>query len=126
MGNPGPSASAFVIYQDEEIIEQEAKHLGHATNNKAEYTALIIALERLLELIKDKKIELPEKIQVYADSALLVNQLNGLFKVKNADIRDFIMRIRILESEINVPISYTHVYREENTLADSLVKKALS
>lgn len=123
LGNPGPSASAYVIYQGDKLLEKGSKHIGHATNNFAEYTALILALEKVKQLIANNKV--PEKILVFADSQLLVNQLNGLYKVKNSDIRENIMKIRILESEINIPIQYEHVYREQNTLADSLVKKAL-
>jgi hypothetical protein len=60
-----------------------------------------------------------------SDSRLMVNQLKGLFKVKNAGIRDMILKIRVLEGEIGKEIIYQDIPREKNTMADSLVKKAL-
>ena len=55
----------------------------------------------------------------------MVNQLNGLYKIKNAVIREFVQKIRSLEQELNVPVTYRYIPREENQLADSLVKKIL-
>lgn len=124
IGNPGPSASAFVIYQDDKILAKEGKKIGHATNNVAEYTALIMALEQIKELVQAQLIS-PKKINIFSDSNLLVNQVNGLFKVKNSRISEFIFKIRGLEQEIGIPIVYKHVYREANQFTDSLVKKAL-
>ena len=123
LNNPGEAASAFVIYHDGKVLHQEGKRLGIATNNEAEYTAMVLALEKVIELQKHGMIV--SKLSVFSDSALMVNQLNGLFKVTKAHIREFIMKIRILEQEVGIPVSYTHVLREKNQLADSLVKKAL-
>ena len=61
------------------------------------------------------------EIVFHSDSTLLVNQVNGLYKVKNAKIREFIMQIRILEQEIRIPITYKYIPREKNFRADSLV-----
>ena len=122
LNNPGQAAYAFVIYFDNKLEYQFSETIGVATNNIAEYTGLIKALEKIKEYKKSKTIE---KIFVYADSELMVKQLNGLYKVKNADLRDCVMKVRYLESEINIPVQYFHVLREKNTLADSLVKKAL-
>lgn len=123
LNNPGEAASAFVVYHEGAILTQQAKRLGIATNNEAEYTALIMALEYLKTLQNEGKTL--TKIQVFSDSALMVNQLNGLFKVTKGHIREFIMKIRILEQDIGTSVSYTHVLRDKNQLADSLVKKAL-
>jgi ribonuclease HI len=123
LNNPGPAASAYVIYQDNKILVKHGKKIGDNTNNFAEYTALILALEKVKELLKNLKDI--DKISVFSDSSLMVNQLNGFFKVKNGTIRELIMKVRILEREINIPIIYKHIPREENTLADSLVKKEL-
>lgn len=120
LNNPGPAASAFVVYRDNKIIHQDSFALGSSTNNFAEYTAVVKAYEWL---IKNKPADLT-KVGFFSDSNLMVNQLNGLFKVKNAAIREFVLKIRSFEQELNLPISYTHVYREKNELADSLVKKA--
>lgn len=126
LGNPGPSASAYVIYLDDKIIFKEGKRIGYATNNRAEYMALIFALEKVRSLIAEGKLEDVEVINVISDSNLLVQQVNGIFKVKNADIRENIMKIRILEQEVGIPIVYAHTLREGNSLADSLVKEVLA
>lgn len=122
LNNPGQAAYAYVIYCDNEILVKHGAPLGIATNNIAEYTGLIEALKKVSEL---KKTHPVEKIYFYADSELMVKQVNGLYKVKNAELRDKLFEVRALEGEINLPITYTHVLREKNQLADSLVKKAL-
>lgn len=123
LNNPGPAAYAFIIYLNEKIIFKQAEKIGVATNNVAEYTALIKALEKIKELMV-KSLDV-KSIVFFSDSFLMINQINGLFKVKNAVIREFILKIRILEQEIKLPIIYKHIPREQNTLADSLVKEQL-
>lgn len=125
LNNPGPSAFAYVIYKDKDLLVKHGEAIGTATNNFAEYTGLVRALEKVKQLLAGGEIERPTKIYCYADSELMVKQVNGLYKVKNADIRDKLMQIRMLESEINIPTTYTHVLRDKNALADSLVKQAL-
>ena len=66
-----------------------------------------------------------EDINVISDSQLMVRQVNGLYKVKHADIKPLHSRVKMLEMEIGLPISYTHVLREKNQEADKLVKSAL-
>jgi len=117
-GNPGPSAIGVVYYLDSKKIHQFREDIGFGTNNEAEYAAVIKALEHIKKL---KNTHQFESICLSADSNLLVNQLNGVFKVKNERIRTFVFKIRILEQEINLPISYRHIPREKNTLADALV-----
>ena len=122
INNPGPAATAFVIYLDSKLFYKTSARIGNNTNNFAEYTALVGALEWL---IKNKP---PGATQAVfnSDSNLMVNQLNGMFKVKNTAIREFVFKIRSLEQEFNLPLIYKHIPREQNRLADSLVKKALS
>lgn len=124
INNPGPAASAFVIFQDDRLLYKKSFKIGINSNNFAEYSALIAALEFVKKIVSAGKSEI-NQIAIFSDSNLMVNQLNGIFKVKNALIRDFIMKARVLEQEISKPISYTYVPREENRLADSLVKKEL-
>lgn len=124
IGNPGPAACAFLIYQGNKLLFSHHEFIGRATNNVAEYTALIKALEKLKKLITDYRF-LITSINVYSDSRLLVNQINGYFKVKSAVIREFIMKIRVLEGEIGFPIAYKNIPREKNVFADALVKRAL-
>lgn len=129
LNNPGQAAIGYVIYQDNNIVFKHGERIGIATNNFAEYTAVVKALQKIKELIKTNSIILHgtvEKVDFYSDSRLMVNQLNGLFKVKNGVIRDFVLKIRILEQEIKIPIFYTNIPREKNKEADELVKQALN
>ena len=121
INNPGPAAIAFVVYLNNKIVYSFSSKIGINTNNFAEYAAL----EKSLEWIRDNPGFRLDKISVFSDSNLMVNQLNGLFKVKSTHIREFIIKIRVLEREINIPIVYKHIPREENSLADSLIKRAL-
>lgn len=120
-GNPGPAAIAYVIYQDNQIIFKHGEKIGIATNNFAEYQAVIEALEKVKQIIQCSSSSI-EQIAFFSDSALIVNQLNGLYKVKNSKIREFVMKVRILEQEIKIPIVYKNIPREENREADKLVK----
>jgi ribonuclease HI len=119
-GNPGPASVGMVFYLDGKEIFRYREDIGITTNNIAEYTAVIKALEKTKSLNTNYKLRIT-KIAFYSDSRLLVNQVNGLFKVKNSKIREFIMKIRILEQEIKLPISYHLIPREENRVADRLV-----
>ena len=119
-GNPGPASIGVAYFLNGVKIETYREDIGNATNNEAEYTALVRALELVL---KSSKIQATgyKKIEVFSDSRLMVNQVNGIFKVKEARLRDFIFKIRSLETEIGSPISYKDIPREQNTIADDLV-----
>lgn len=125
LNNPGQAAYAYIFFEGKKLIFSNSEKIGVASNNVAEYSGLINALKKVKELIANNQLKI-EKIEAYSDSSLMVNQLNGLFKVKNAKIREFVFKIRSLEGEINLPIIYIHILREKNMLADSLVKKALN
>jgi len=114
-GNPGPSSIGVVGFLEGKKIIEISKSIGIATNNDAEYQALIEALENI------KKVKNISRIEFYSDSRLMVNQVNGLFKVKNGKIKEYILRIRSLEQEINLPIFYYLIPREQNMEADKLV-----
>ncbi len=135
-GNPGPASIGLVIYNgprpagisiekaDNELIRYR-EDIGHGTNNEAEYTALIRALEIVTgELPGYEKLQDITKVQCFADSELMVKQLNGLYKVKNDSIRQFVFKIRVLESQLRIPITFHHIRREQNVLADALVNDA--
>lgn len=121
LNNPGPAASSYLIYQDKKLLTKGAKFLGKNTNNFAEYMAVVLAYDALKNINRQGA----EKIIFHSDSNLLVNQLNGLFKIKNNIIREFVFKIRELEGEINLPVVYKYIPREQNTEADSLVKQIL-
>lgn len=121
-GNPGPAACAFVAVDNHgELVFKEGEYLGIATNNVAEYKAVVLALQ----WVKNKKGEKIFKIEFYLDSNLVVNQLNGLFKVREGSLQELFSIIKKLESEIECAISYTHVRREKNVEADKLVNETL-
>lgn len=123
-GNPGPAAIGYVGYMSGKELFRGREDIGIATNNDAEYTAVIRALEKVKELFASGPAPF-QKIQFCSDSRLLVNQVNGLFKVKKGKIKEYILAIRGLEQEIIIPISYIHVPREENEVADALVNDKL-
>jgi ribonuclease HI/pterin-4a-carbinolamine dehydratase len=118
-GNPGPSASGYVVLDmDNNVLVDEGVYLGITTNNQAEYTSLKLALEQA------KKLGAKE-VDVYMDSLLVVNQMKGIFKVKNRDLWPIYESIKQYVSDNFKHVSYTHVPRELNKLADAAVNRAL-
>ncbi len=118
-GNPGPSASGFVIMNTkEQILEEGGEYLGVTTNNQAEYQAVKIALETALKYH-------PSKIEFRIDSLLVVNQMNGVYKIKNRDLWPIHSAIKELVEQVNGSVKFTHVRREFNTLADQKVNEVL-
>jgi ribonuclease HI len=99
-----------------DIVEAFGKYLGHTTNNVAEWTAVKLALEAVAKYQ-------PKRIQAYMDSELVCRQLNGQYRVKNPDLIALYNRVKDLASGYS--ISYQHVYRADNKLADREVNKAL-
>ncbi len=120
LNNPGQAAIGFLLHNNSHLLYQHSEAIGIASNNVAEYTALI----RALSYIKNNKL-CPESIQIVADSQLMIKQMRGEYKVKHPEIRLLYEQVKQLVEEINCPISYTHVLRERNMQADALVKAAL-
>lgn len=117
-GNPGPSASGYVIMDKaRQMISQGGEYLGITTNNQAEYHGVRLALEKAIEL------EL-KKVDFYLDSMLVVNQMNGVYTIKNRDLWPVNERIRDLMKNFE-RVTFRHVPREYNQLADSEVNKVL-
>jgi len=120
-GNPGPAAIGVVIKdQDNKLLHQFSSCIGKTTNNVAEYQGVISALEHLITT-KSK----PQSINFFLDSTLVVNQLNGLWKVKDANLRQLVISVRQLEGTLNTNIKYTAIPRQKNHEADSLLNQAL-
>jgi ribonuclease HI len=116
-GNPGPAAAAYVIEMPGSLPFEHAETLGSATNNVAEYTALILALERAASLgIR--------RATVYSDSELMVKQFHGEYAVKNAELKQLHADARDLARRFDV-LTLRHVRRAENRRADSLCNLAL-
>ncbi len=127
-GNPGPAGIGVVFYDaDGEEIHAYHEFIGEATNNQAEYRAIIKALQIL---VKSKWMEKnngdkEKKIICRLDSKLVVEQINGNFKVKNEGIKPLIAEVMESKIKIDIPISFLHVRREKNTRADELANKAM-
>lgn len=117
-GNPGPSAGGFVILDmKDQILHENGKYLGITTNNQAEYHSLKGGLEAALKMGA-------QEVHVYMDSMLVINQMKGIYKVKNRDLWPIYEAIKKLVPEFK-NISFTHVPREYNKLADGMVNKTL-
>lgn len=117
-GNPGPSSAAVVIESPSGIVlDRAGVPLGRATNNQAEYRALILALTRALALGLSR-------VEVLSDSELMVRQMNGEYKVKNADIAALKRDAGELEARF-ASVRYRHVPRGENAAADKLANDIL-
>ena len=117
-GNPGPAGIGVAIYNEgKKLLATHKKYIGEATNNQAEYQAVVLALEKSLEM-KAKQIDFR------LDSELVVKQLRGEYKVKNEELAGKVREIFQLSNKFQ-SISYSHVPREQNKLADKLVNEAI-
>jgi ribonuclease HI len=117
-GNPGPAAFGYVLEaEDGTILAAHGETIGVATNNVAEYRALIAGLEKAVEVGVDQ-------LEVVSDSELLVKQMQGEYRVKNENLRPLAVQASRLAREI-ARVRWTSVRREHNELADRLVNEAL-
>jgi ribonuclease HI len=117
-GNPGPAASAFVLEaEDGTVLDARGRTIGVATNNVAEYRALVDGLLRAVEIGVGE-------LEVVSDSELLVRQMRGEYRVKNETLRSLFLEATSLADRLG-RVSYTAVRREHNELADRLVNEAL-
>lgn len=122
LNNPGPAAAACLIYQGKKLLYKNAVSIGIASNNVAEYSALIMALKKIEEMKKEHPVS---SIACLADSKLLVMQMRGLYKIKHPDMKRLHAEAKILEARLGVVPFYKHIPREENEEADALVKSVL-
>jgi probable phosphoglycerate mutase len=117
-GNPGPAAYGYVLEaEDGTLLAAHGEAIGVATNNVAEYSALIAGLEKAIEL------RVPE-VEVVSDSELMVKQMRGEYRVKNQALQELARRAASLARSLG-SVTYTAVRREHNELADRLVNEAL-
>lgn len=122
-GNPGQAAiGVYIVSADNKELARVGKKIGEATNNVAEYSAI---LEGLSWALVNKNKHNVSEVHFYIDSQLAYSQIVGVYKVKNEAIRDFIFKIRQKEAELGIPIFYNHIARERNKNADQLVNLAL-
>lgn len=117
-GNPGPSAAGYIIINNQqEVVAEGGEYLGITTNNQAEYQGVRLGLEKALELGY-------KKVDFKIDSMLVVNQMNGIYKIKNRELWPINERIRSLMTKCD-RVTFTHVNRQFNQLADGMVNKTL-
>jgi ribonuclease HI len=117
-GNPGPAAYAYVLEaEDGTVLDARGEAIGHATNNVAEYSALVAGLRRAAELGVTV-------LELRSDSELMVKQMRGEYRVKNKDLQELFLDASRAARAVGA-VTYTHVRREHNELADRLVNEAL-
>ena len=117
-GNPGPAAYAYVLEaEDGTVLAAHGEAIGVATNNVAEYSALVAGLEKAVEVGVSE-------LEVISDSELMVKQMRGEYRVKNRDLQSLFLDASRAAREIG-QVTYVHVRREHNELADRLVNEAL-
>ena len=113
-GNPGPAAFAYVLSADDgTVLDARGEAIGVATNNVAEYRALVAGLESARSHAVDR-------LEVRADSELMVKQMRGEYRVKNKDLQELFLLASRAARAVGA-VTYTHVRREHNELADRLV-----
>ena len=123
-GNPGDAGiGVYVTDKNKKQLAGFGNKIGFATNNVAEYKAVISALDWIIE--NKKNLSKSAKINFFLDSNLVCSQIIGIFKVKDANLRNLLFDVRTREGQINFPIYYKHIPREQNTKADSFVNFAL-
>lgn len=124
-GNPGPASIGVVFGDGQSILHTYREDIGIASNNVAEYTALLRALQIFLTESSSLFPSTSELI-CRADSELMVKQMRREYKVKHPDMKVLFDSAQALVAEIALPISFVHVPREENSLADALVNDEYS
>lgn len=117
--NPGPAGSGFVIMKNKEVVCRQGFYLGKKTNNQAEYYALVLGVFFIKKYIKKD-----EHLTIVSDSQLLVRQMNGMYKVKDAQLAQ-LKNLAVLWLQGH-RYKVTHVLREFNTLADEMANSGVA
>jgi ribonuclease HI len=122
-GNPGRSGCGLVVYDDlDNILFQQSLYLGIKTNNQAEYSGLVSALNWLSSNQQNYSID---KASIFMDSQLIIRQMQGIYKVKSKNLIAHFQKAKDIVSQLSFPISFKHVLRDKNTLADELANSAM-
>ena len=118
-GNPGAAAIGATIKDEQgQLIASISQRIGHATNNQAEYRAVIAALEKALKMGV-------REVDLKADSELVVKQLKGEYRVKRVTLKPLYERVRQLQGKLEL-LTIRHIPREQNAEADNLANKAFT
>ncbi len=121
-GNPGPAAIGVVIFNQDQKIANFGQVIGVATNNEAEYQAVLASLNYLLQ---HKDVFLNNTLEWRLDSLLVASQLTGQYKIKEPRLKQLAGQALVLFSQLGVSYTITHVPRHQNALADELVNRSL-
>lgn len=116
-GNPGPAGIGVVIWQGNKLVGTYSKYIGKATNNQAEYQAVILALEQARRIKA-------EELEFYMDSEIAVNQLNRKFKIKNGELGSLFVKAWNMMIGFK-SVRFHHIPREKNKEADKLVNQVI-
>lgn len=117
-GNPGPGAIGVAVLNDQKkLVKEIGKFIGISTNNEAEYKAVVEGLKTCKEMGG-------KELKFFIDSLLVVSQLNGKFKIKEPRMKKFYLEIKELEKDFE-SVTYLHVPREKNYMADKIVNEVL-
>jgi len=122
-GNPGPAAIGVVIYQEGQPFKKYSEFIGTATNNEAEYQAVIFALKKVKLLFGKKKAKKME-IEFFIDSELIVKQINHQYKIKEENLQPLFIKVWNLMLDFD-QIKFSHIPREKNKEADRLLNQEL-
>ena len=120
-GNPGQASIGVYCLKDNKKFFELSECIGMATNNIAEYTALLRGCEKMKEIVKTPKNTI---IDIFLDSKLVVEQMNGNYKIKNLKLKSIYKKIK-KEIEGFNKVSFKHIYRDDNAIADALANRAL-
>ncbi len=118
-GNPGPAAIGVTIKDERgKLITFISRRIGRATNNQAEYRAIIAALEHAITLGANQ-------VEIHSDSELVVRQINGEYRVKKTTLKPLYQQVKQLQGSLE-DFTITHILRQQNIEADKLANKALN
>ena len=124
-GNPGPAGSgAYITDADGRPLKKAHKALGHATNNFAEYTAVVLALETLKKMIPEAKRK-ATPIEIRMDSELVCRQMNGIYQIKEETLFPLFIKIHNMRVADFPHVTFVHIPREKNKDADALSNIAM-
>ena len=123
-GNPGPAAVGVVLENEHgKVLKEISEYIGETTNNEAEYRAVIAGFKKLKALLGKAEAK-KSSVNVLADSELLVRQMNGEYKIENANMQKFFLELWNLKIDFR-EVAFQAVPREQNKAADRLVNAAL-
>jgi len=116
-GNPGKSGLGVVLKDSAgKVVREHSEHLGDGTNNRAEYLALL----RSIQLARESG---ADELEVSSDSELVVSQMNGVYRIKNRELKTLAIMVNDEIRKANLKFTIRHIPREMNSAADRLAKK---